>query len=93
MKSSQSSPCTFCGTPHANDYRGGEWHGPVGTVYCCAACATAVVPVLIADSIHLNTKSGIGVASPYHQAGARWPLAEKTFWKALTSRLSGALKP
>lgn len=84
MKSHASNSCSFCGREHYTDFSGGEWHGPHETVYCCAGCATKVLPVLIADSIHIS-------GSHFTTAGYTLLRVESTFWKGIASRISGAV--
>lgn len=83
MKSNSSDRCSFCGKGHSTAFSGGEWHGPHETVYCCGACATQVLPVLVADSTPV--RKGHYIAA--HAALAR---VESTFWKAIAARASSA---
>ena len=83
MKSFSSDRCSFCGKGHSTDFSGGEWHGPHETVYCCGACATQVLPVLIADSIRIR-------GNHYLTAGRALELVESTFWKGIAARASSA---
>lgn len=54
MKSFSARPCTFCGNSHSDNHAGGEWHCPEAvTVSCCHTCAVTVLPILIADSLHI----------------------------------------
>ena len=83
MKSFSSDCCSFCGKAHSTDYSGGEWHGHQ-TVYCCGVCATKVLPVLIADSIHIG-------GDHYPTARRAFELVEATFWKGIAARTSSAV--
>lgn len=74
----QPVECTFCGTEFGTV--GGVWDAAAGErVFCCPPCAIAVLPKLIADSLHIPHQ---------HAAKSVIPAILASYWEAVASRNS-----